>query len=108
MAAEVGKILAQGAPVGGQLFDLFTVPEGKQATVKVVVCNRGSVDAFRFAVSPALAAIAPEHYMAYDFVIAANDSRTSSAFVVQAGDVVRVRSTNGDISFTLTGIEESL
>lgn len=108
MAAESGKILAQAAPFGGQLADLYTVPVGKQATAKLVVCNRDSVDTVRIAISPNGEAIQSKHYLAFDFPVLANDSRISTAFTIEAGDVVRVHSTNGNMSFTLTGIEEPL
>lgn len=99
-------ILGQLAPVAGVLAPLYTGPGNKHATVRIVVCNRGSVDLFRVAVSPNGAPIDSAHYMAYDMVIGANDSLGSAPFTVHASDIVRVHSTNGNCSFTLTGIEE--
>lgn len=104
--ASMHGILGQSSPVGGVLTTVYTGPGQKHATVRMIVCNRSGVDLFRIAVSPGGAAIAPSHYLAYDMVIAANDSLSSSAFTVKASDVVRVYSANGDLSFTLTGIEE--
>jgi len=99
-------ILGQAAPNGAVLSTLYTGPSNRHATVRMIVCNRGDIDMFRIAVSPGGAAIESKHYLAYDMVIGANDSLSSSAFTVKQSDVVRVRSTNGDLSFTLTGIEE--
>lgn len=99
-------ILGQLAPTGGALSTIYTGPGQRHATCRMIVCNRGSVDLFRIAISPGGAALESKHYIAYDMVIGANDSLASSAFTVKASDVVRVYSANGDLSFTLTGIEE--
>lgn len=99
-------ILGQAAPSGGVLTTLYTGPSNRHATVRVIVCNRSDTDIFRIAVSPGGAAIQSKHYLAYDMIIGANDSLSSSAFTVQQSDIVRVQSSNGDLSFTLTGIEE--
>lgn len=99
-------ILGQASPSGGVLTTLYTGPGNRHATVRLIVCNRSSVDTFRIAVSPSGASIAPSHYLAYDMVIGANDALSSAPFTVKASDIVRVFSTNGDLSFTLTGIEE--
>ena len=104
--ASMHGILGQSAPAGGVLTTLYTGPGNRHATVRIIVCNRGSVDTFRLAVSPGGASIASAHYLAYGQVIEANDSLASAAFTVKASDVVRVFSTNGNCSFTLTGIEE--
>ncbi len=104
--ATTHGILGQAAPSGAQLTTIYTAPVGKHATAKVVVANRSAVDLFRIAVSPAGAAIEAKHYIVYDKAIAANDSLSSTTFTVRATDVVRVYATNGNLSFTLTGIEE--
>jgi hypothetical protein len=104
--ATVHGMLGQSAPAATTLTTAYTVPAGKRATVRVLVCNRSSGDTFRIAASPNGAAIDNAHYVAYDQVIAANDSVSSVAFTVTAGDLVRVYSTNGTLSFSVTGIEE--
>jgi len=106
MMATVHGMLGQSAPGATTLTAAYTVPVGKRATVRVLVCNRSSADTFRIAASPGGASIADEHYVAYGQVIAANDSVSSVAFTVSAGDIVRVYSTNGALSFSVTGIEE--
>lgn len=99
-------ILAQSAPSALSLTTAYTVPSGKHVTARVLVCNRSAADTFRIAVSPAGAAIQNSHYIAYDQPIDANDSIASAPFTVTATDIVRVYSTNGSISFTVTGIED--
>lgn len=99
-------ILGQAAPVAGVLTTLYVMPQGRHLTVKTIVCNRGGVDVFRLVVSPMGAALDLPHYLAFDMPIAANDSLSSAPFVIGATDVVRVMSANGNISFTLSGIEE--
>lgn len=104
--SSVYGILGQLAPNAGVLSTIYTGPSNRRATCRMVVCNRSTVDLFRIAVSPGGAAIEAKHYLAFDMVIAANDSLASSAFTVKNTDVVRVYSANGNLSFTLTGIEE--
>lgn len=99
--------LGQVAPSATTLADAYTVPSGKYATVKIVVCNRaGAADTYRVAVSPGGASIADSHYRAYDMEIAANDSVVSAPIMVGALDVIRVYSTNGSMSFGVTGVEK--
>jgi hypothetical protein len=99
-------ILGQSAPGATTLTTAYTVPEARHATARVLVCNRASADTFRIAVSPAGAAIDDAHYVAYDQAIDANDSVSSVAFTVTETDLVRVYSTNGALSFSVTGIED--
>jgi len=106
MMAKRYGILGQSAPLGTSLTTAYTVPGGRHATVRVLVCNRSSADTFRIAVSPAGATISDSHYVAYGQAIDANDSASSVAFTVTETDVVRVYSTNGALSFSVTGIED--
>ena len=104
--ATVHGMLGQSAPAASTLTTAYTVPVGKHATVRVLVCNRSSGDTFRIAASPGGAAIEDAHYVAYGQLISANDSVSSVPFTVTAGDLVRVYSTNGTLSFSVTGFEE--
>jgi len=105
--ATVKGILGQEAPSGGVVTTLYTVPAGKNATVKVVFANRANVaETVRLAVSPNGASLVDEHYLAYDFVLAGKDAVTSVTYTLGDGDVVRVRSASGNVSFTCTGIEQ--
>jgi hypothetical protein len=106
MAAVYG-MLGQSAPAATTLTTAYTVPASKHATVRVVANNRGAIaDTFRLAVSPNGAAIANAHYLTYDKPIPANDSLASAPFTVGDADLVRVYSTNGDMTFHVTGIED--
>jgi hypothetical protein len=103
----VHGMLGQAAPAATTLTTAYTVPSGKHATVRVIVSNRSSTaDTYRIAVSPNGASIANGHYLAYDEPILGNKSLASAAFTVGDTDVVRVYSTNGNMSFSVTGIEE--
>lgn len=106
MAADHYGVLGQAAPSAGVLADIYTVPAGRRAAVRVIVTNRAGSDTFRVAVSPLGASIAVAHYIAYGKAIEANDSMSSAPFEVGATDIVRVFSTNGSISFTVSGLEE--
>jgi hypothetical protein len=105
MSALFG-VLGQSAPNASALTTIYTCPNNKHGTARMLVCNRGSVDLFRIAISPGGAAVANAHYVVYDMPIVANDSLSSAAFTIEEDDVVRVYSANGNLSFTLTGIEE--
>ena len=104
--AKTYGILGQAAPGAASLTTAYEPAAGRHATVRVLVCNRSADDTFRIAVSPAGASIDAAHYVAYDQAIAANDSASSVAFTVTGGDLVRVFSTNGALSFSVTGIED--
>lgn len=105
--ATVRGCLGQVAPSATTLTSAYTVPSGKYATVKVVACNRSATpDTYRVAVSPGGASIADSHYRAYDMEIAANDSVVSAPLMVGALDVIRVYSTNGSMTFGVTGVEK--
>lgn len=104
--ATLHGMLGQLAPVGGVLSSLYVVPSNKHITAKIVVCNRSTVDLFRVAVSPGGAAIDSKHYLAFDQPLTANEAVSSTAFTIKGGDIVRVYSTNGNCSFSLTGLEE--
>ncbi len=99
-------VLGQVAPGATTLTAAYTVPASRHATVKVLACNRSSATTFRIAVSPGGASVANEHYIAYGQTLDANDSVSSVAVTVTAADVVRVYSVSGNVSFTVTGIED--
>jgi hypothetical protein len=104
--AKTFGILGQSAPAAATLAAAYTVPAGKHATARVLVCNRAGDTNFRVALSPLNAAIANQHYIAYGQPLAAGDSTSSVPFTVQATDTVRVYSSSGSVSFTVTGIED--
>lgn len=104
------KVLGQSAPAATTLTTLGTVPAVKEwVGSTVVICNRSATDrTFRLAVSPAGAAIANQHYLAYDAPIAANDMIAITIGITMATtDVIRVYASSVDLSFSLFGDEAS-
>jgi glucose-6-phosphate dehydrogenase assembly protein OpcA len=74
----VYKVLGQSNPTAATLTTLYTVPASTSAVVSTVtVANlTGVANTFRIAVRPAGAAVANQHYIAYDIAIAASDTTT--------------------------------
>ena len=102
------KILAQSAPAATTDTTLYTVPSATQVISNVMwVCNRGTTNAtFRVAIRPNGATLANEHYIVYDATVAANDSVPVNNFPpMDASDVVTVRASTANLSFTLGGCE---
>lgn len=108
--ADTLKILGQAAPAADTDTDLYTVPGSTEAVAStMLVCNRGSSEAdFRVAVRPAGATLADEHYVYYDAPLAANATFAATVGLsLAASDVVTVRASSANVSFTLSGVEVS-
>lgn len=107
--ADTLKVLGQAAPAAATDTDLYTVPANTQTAVSLLVAaNRGLVAVLRIAVRPAGAAIANQHYVAYDFSLAAGGrAEILKGVTLEATDVVTVRSDTADVSFSLFGVEQS-
>lgn len=104
------KVLGQSAPSATTLTTLDTVPAATQAVVSTIaVCNRAATAAtYRIAVRPAGAAIANEHYIAYDAPLAANDSTfITIGITLAATDVISVYASTANLSFSAFGSEIS-
>lgn len=104
------KVLGQSAPSAATLTTLYTVPASTQTIVStVVVCNRSaSARQFRIAVRPDGAAIANQHYLAFDVTVGASDSTTLTlGITMDAADVLSVYGSTADLSFTAFGSEIS-
>lgn len=87
---------------------LYTVPVSANIKFKVTVSNRAGTSAnYRIAIVPDGGATANEHYVAYDKSIAGNESVTSTTFIANADDVIRVESSSATVSFSIYGIEQS-
>lgn len=99
--------LGQAAPAATTDTDAYTVPKNRYAEVRVYVCERNNVAAtFRIALRKAGAAIANAHYVAFDFALAAHGRDSLGPFTLTADDVVTVRASTADCSFSVTGWEE--
>lgn len=104
------KVLGQSAPSATTNTDLYTVPSLKSAVIStLVICNRAATAAtFRLAVRPAGAAIANQHYIAYDVALAANDTTCLTlGLTLAATDVITVYASNANLSFAAYGSEVS-
>lgn len=104
------KVLAQNSPVAGDSVNIYTVPASTQAIIdSVVVTNRGTADTYRLSVNVSGAGVGYNaSFIAYDSPIAANDSITLNLGITMGtGDIFRVRSANGNSSFSLYGVEIS-
>jgi hypothetical protein len=87
------KVLGQSAPSATTNTDVYTVGSGKQAIVSTItVANRAATAAtYRIAIRPAGATIANQHYIAYDVIVAANDTTPITIGIsLQATDIITV------------------
>ncbi len=107
---NVYKVLGQVAPSATTATTAYTVPSSTQAILStIVVCNRAaSSGTYRIAIRPDGASLANTHYVAYDIVIAANDS-TALTLGITLGDtdVVTVYASSADMTFSVFGSEIS-
>lgn len=102
------KVLGQSAPAAATPDDLYTVPALTQAVASsIIVCNRSaSADAFRVSIAVGGGVTANADYLYYDVAIGGNDTFIATIGITLATtDVVRVYSTNGTLSFNLSGSE---
>lgn len=102
------KVLGQSAPAADTDTDLYTVPAATSAvTSTLTVCNRGSAEAtFRVAVRPAGAVLSNEHYLYHGAPLAAGATMAATlGLTLAATDVVTVRASTADLSFTLAGVQ---
>lgn len=105
--ADLFGALAQSYPAASTLTGAYTVPALKRATIEVVICNQGgSAATVRLSQAVGGAADTAAQYLMRGAVIAAGDSKTTARFTAKAGDVIRVWSDTGAVSFNINGIEE--
>ena len=108
MPTNTFKILGQSAPSATTDTTLYTVPSATQVVISsIVVCNRGSASAtFRIALRPNGATIANSHYIAFDTTVAANESTVLKfGGSIDASDVITVRASTADVTFSAFGCE---
>lgn len=102
------KVLGQSNPAATTATTLYTVPSGKEATIStLVVANLAAANAtFRLAVRPAGAALANQHYVAYDITVGASDSTALTLGITMAAtDVLTVYASTATVSFSAYGAE---
>lgn len=102
------KVLGQSAPAATTDTNVYTVPSATETIIStIVVCNRSSSAAtYRIAVRPNGATLANEHYIAFDVTVGASDSTALTlGITLDASDVVTVRASSANLSFSLFGSE---
>ena len=107
--AETFKILGQVAANSNTTTNVYTVPAATQAVVSsIVIVNRnvGANCTYRVAAQRAGAALANQHYIAFDAPIAALDTVALSLGVTLGNtDVISVYTANVNLSFSVFGTE---
>ena len=104
------KVLGQSAPSATTDTTLYTVPSATSAVVSsVVIANRDSSTAtFRIAIRPGGATLANQHYVAFDVTVGASDSTVLTlGLTLAATDVITVRASTANLSFSAYGSEIS-
>jgi glucose-6-phosphate dehydrogenase assembly protein OpcA len=102
------KVLAQSAPSATTATNIYTVPSSTATVVStIVVANRAATAAtYRIAVRPDGAALANQHYIAYDVAVGASDSTTITlGITMDAADVLTVYASTANLSFNVFGSE---
>lgn len=100
-------LFASSAPAALVVTDIYTVPAGQQANVRVVLTNRGGQTNVRLSVAPLGAADAVAQYMIWDQELAAGESIASLALTLEPGCIIRARSESGDVNFHVVGMLQS-
>jgi hypothetical protein len=105
--ATTYKVLGQSNPAATTDTTLYTVPAATQTVVSTItVANLGTSGTFRIAIRPDGAAIANQHYIAYETSLNANDTITFTIGVtLDATDVITVRASNTSFAFQAFGSE---
>jgi hypothetical protein len=106
--ATTYKVLGQVAPDATTDTTLYTVPSATEAVIStLIVANRASTGAtYRIAIRPNGATLANLHYIAFDVTVAGGDSTTLTlGLTLDASDVITVRSSSADLSFSAFGSE---
>ena len=104
------KVLGQAQPSAGVLTTIYTVPAIMGTTVSsLIVCNvSSSFEVFRISIAIGGAADATSQYLYYDLSLDGNDTFIATVGLSLAStDVIRVRSANGNIAFSVFGVEVS-
>jgi hypothetical protein len=104
------KVLAQSQPAANTLTTIYTVPNTVDigTTVSsIVICNTAATsDVFRISIAIGGAADTPAQYIYYDLPMDGNDTFIATIGISLAeGDEIRVRSTTGNLSFNVFGVE---
>lgn len=102
------KVLGQANPAANTDTTLYTVPAATQAVISTIaIANEAAAPTtFRIAVRPAGAAIAAQHYVAFDTPIDPNDMISLTlGITLAATDVITVRAAATTVAFNVFGSE---
>ena len=102
------KVLGQSNPSATTATTLYTVPSATEAVVSTItICNQAaSAATYRIAVRPDGAALAAQHYVAFDVSLPGNATDTLTlGITVNAADVITVYSSTSTMSFNAFGSE---
>ena len=104
----VYKVLGQQIPAANTLTTVYQVPVGNSAVVSTItVCNQGTANAtYKIAVQKANAAIASNHYIAFDAVVLAKDTvALTFGLTLDANTVVSANCSIANVSVNVFGSE---
>mgnify|MGYP005833723633 CR=1 FL=1 len=104
--AVVRGCLGQLAPSADTETDLYTVPANKNATVRVIATNRSTQATIRITIAKDGDATENKQYIAYEQILAGNDSVSTAVIIIGGNDVIRVRANSANVSFCCSGIEQ--
>lgn len=103
------KVLGQAAPNASTTANVYTVPAATQAIISTIMITNRNASAnatYRIAVQPAGAALANQHYIAYESPVTAYDTVALSLGLSMGNtDVLSVYSANSNISYSVFGTE---
>lgn len=106
--ATTYKVLAQVNPSATTATTAYTVPSATETVVSTITVANLSTSAvsYRIAVRPDGATLANQHYIAYDVVLAANDTTALTlGITLNAADVITVYASTTNVSFNVYGSE---
>jgi len=107
------KVLAQSSPGNTAVINVYTVPAATNTIIStLMICNRANVNtSYNIAVQPSGAALANQHYIAFNSVVPANDSiALTVGMSLAAADNIAIQANttgNNNLGFTLFGTEIS-
>lgn len=106
--ANAYKILGQVADASANDVELYLVPASTEAVVStIVVCNREAANnTFRIATKTDNSAVANTDYVAYDTVIAGNDTISLTlGITLQAAAEISVGASDANVTFQAYGTQ---
>jgi hypothetical protein len=106
--ATTYKVLAQVNPSATTATTAYTVPSATETVISTLTVANLSTSAisYRIAIRPDGATLANQHYIAYDVVLAANDTTALTlGLTLNAADVITVYASTANVSFNVYGSE---